>query len=96
MRNLQKMRYQFAIRFVTHNERPRLTDRQSAALLAAIKEYEASKWKFIGQKVGKPAKVNVQWNSTYEPTRPCHSLTKTKSGMRAIRQRAFRYEILKS
>ena len=30
---------------------------QSAALLAAIKEYEASKWKVIGQKVGKPAKV---------------------------------------
>lgn len=30
---------------------------QSAALLAAIKEYEASKWKVIGAKVGKPAKV---------------------------------------
>ena len=30
---------------------------QSAALLSAIKEYEASKWKVIGQKVGKPAKV---------------------------------------
>ncbi|KAK5010805.1 hypothetical protein LTR28_007649 [Elasticomyces elasticus] len=29
---------------------------ESAALLAAIKEYEASKWKVIGQKVGKPAK----------------------------------------
>ncbi|KAB8360640.1 hypothetical protein FH972_024378 [Carpinus fangiana] len=33
-----------------------LTWRQSAALLAAIKEYEASKWKVIGQKLGKPAK----------------------------------------
>lgn len=32
-------------------------DAQSAALLQAIKEYEASKWKVIGQKVGKPAKV---------------------------------------
>jgi hypothetical protein len=32
--------------------------RQSASLLAAIKEYEANKWKVIGQKVGKPAKVN--------------------------------------
>ena len=32
--------------------------RQSAALFAAIKEYEASKWKVIGQKVGKPAKVS--------------------------------------
>lgn len=30
---------------------------QSAALLAAIKDYEANKWKVIGQKVGKPAKV---------------------------------------
>ena len=27
-------------------------------MLAAIKEYEASKWKVIGAKVGKPAKVN--------------------------------------
>jgi hypothetical protein len=26
-------------------------------LLAAIKEYEQQKWKVIGQKVGKPAKV---------------------------------------
>lgn len=30
---------------------------ESAALLAAIKEYESNKWKVIGQKVGKPAKV---------------------------------------
>ena len=38
--------------------RSRLTGgEQSAALLQAIKEYEASKWKVIGQKVGKPAKV---------------------------------------
>jgi hypothetical protein len=35
-----------------------LTLSQSAALLAAIKEYEQSKWKVIGQKVGKPAKVS--------------------------------------
>ncbi|CAO1604742.1 hypothetical protein XANCAGTX0491_008283 [Xanthoria calcicola] len=33
---------------------------ESAALLAAIKEYEASKWKVIGAKVGKPAKVCSQ------------------------------------
>lgn len=33
----------------------------SAALLAAIKEYEASKWKVIGQKVGKPAKACEQF-----------------------------------
>ena len=30
---------------------------QSAALMAAIKEYDANKWKVIGAKVGKPAKV---------------------------------------
>lgn len=27
-------------------------------MLAAIKDYEANKWKAIGQKVGKPAKVS--------------------------------------
>lgn len=36
---------------------------KSAALLAAIKEYEASKWKVIGQKVGKPAKVREHSNN---------------------------------
>lgn len=30
---------------------------QSAALLQAIKDYENNKWKVIGAKVGKPAKV---------------------------------------
>ncbi|KEQ65635.1 uncharacterized protein M437DRAFT_11100, partial [Aureobasidium melanogenum CBS 110374] len=34
---------------------------ESAALLAAIKEYEQSKWKVIGQKVGKPAKACEQY-----------------------------------
>lgn len=34
-----------------------LTARQSVALREAIKEYENNKWKVIGQKVGKPAKV---------------------------------------
>ena len=33
------------------------TPTQSQMLLNAIKEYEANKWKVIGQKVGKPAKV---------------------------------------
>ena len=41
-----------------------LTD-QSVALRDAIRDYEANKWKVIGQKVGKPAKVwrslVVQW-----------------------------------
>jgi hypothetical protein len=35
----------------------RLTLSQSQALLNAIKEYETNKWKVIGAKVGKPAKV---------------------------------------
>lgn len=30
---------------------------ESQALMNAIKEYENNKWKTIGQKVGKPAKV---------------------------------------
>ncbi|KAI4150142.1 MAG: hypothetical protein L6R39_002337 [Caloplaca ligustica] len=38
---------------------------KSAALLAAIKEYEASKWKVIGAKVGKPAKVSISHHQTY-------------------------------
>lgn len=38
--------------------KPMLIWKQSAALLAAIKEYDANKWKAIGQKVGKPAKVS--------------------------------------
>lgn len=33
---------------------------QSVKLREAIKEYEANKWKVIGQKVGKPAKVSVR------------------------------------
>lgn len=32
---------------------------QTKALLEAIKEYEANKWKVIGAKLGKPAKVKV-------------------------------------
>ena len=49
------------VRLHTHNEGygPLSIDKsvQEAALLAAIKEYEANKWKEIGKKVGKPAKV---------------------------------------
>lgn len=37
---------------------------QGAALLSAIKEYEASKWKIIGQKVGKPPKVGSRMTLT--------------------------------
>jgi len=35
----------------------RVAVQQKAALLNAMKEYEANRWKFIGQKLGKPAKV---------------------------------------
>ncbi|KAF2119724.1 hypothetical protein BDV96DRAFT_351540 [Lophiotrema nucula] len=34
---------------------------ESAALLAAIKEYDSNKWKVIGQKVNKPAKACEQY-----------------------------------
>ncbi|KAL2202355.1 hypothetical protein CC79DRAFT_1248953, partial [Sarocladium strictum] len=34
---------------------------ESQALLTAIKDYENSKWKTIGQKVGKPAKACEQY-----------------------------------
>ncbi|KAL1981785.1 hypothetical protein VTN96DRAFT_2168 [Rasamsonia emersonii] len=34
---------------------------ESIALREAIKEYEANKWKVIGQKVGKPAKACEQY-----------------------------------
>jgi hypothetical protein len=38
---------------------------QSQALLTAIREYEASKWKVIGQKVGKPAKVCLSFRCRF-------------------------------
>ena len=36
-------------------------ENESQELLHAIKEYEASKWKVIGNKVGKPAKACEQY-----------------------------------
>jgi hypothetical protein len=42
-----------------------LTSKKSTALLAAIKEYDANKWKVIGQKVGKPAKVRSPFFLTH-------------------------------
>lgn len=45
--------------------------KQSAALLAAIKEYDANKWKVVGQKVGKPAKVaSIPFLAGYEVAQP--------------------------
>lgn len=50
---------------------------QEAALLAAIKEYEANKWKEIGKKVGKPAKVC----STSSPLHTTSEEMKADSGV---------------
>jgi hypothetical protein len=48
----------FIIEEVSHPlEFPPTNSAQSIKLRDAIKEYEANKWKVIGQKVGKPAKV---------------------------------------
>ena len=58
---------------------------QSAALLAAIKEYEASKWKVIGQKVGKPAKVDQPAYSTW-PFVCADRLRRASSMRRSISQ----------
>ena len=41
--------------------------RQGQALLNAIREYEANKWKTIGLKVGKPAKVGSCRNLPHDP-----------------------------
>lgn len=57
MPSLRKMRYGFATYVSRCYWQMAKFYVQSAALLTAIKEYEASKWKVIGSKVGKPAKV---------------------------------------
>jgi len=75
---------------MSSNEETILTyEDQSAALLAAIKEYEASKWKVIGQKVGKPAKVRKKKKAYISAALLTHI------GMRAIREGAFRGTDLK-
>lgn len=60
---------------------------KSAALREAIREYEANKWKAIGQKLGKPAKVSF----LYFPFISIRDgLTKRNvTGMRTICKRAF-------
>ena len=69
---------------------PRKIDRywrchcQSVALLAAIKDYEANKWKVIGQKLGKPAKVSLPGNVlTFK------GVTNKRKGVRAVCERAL-------
>jgi hypothetical protein len=39
----------------------------SESLLQAIKEYDANKWKSIGQKLGKPAKACEQYAKEHFP-----------------------------
>jgi hypothetical protein len=53
MQSSPKMRYVYPV-----EHQPSAADApKSQALLNAIKEYETNKWKVIGAKVGKPAKV---------------------------------------
>ena len=60
---------------------------ESQALLSAIKEYENNKWKTIGQKVGKPAKVRAT-RTDVQPT-PGAPLIFVPAGLRAVREGAF-------
>lgn len=59
----------------------RLTSQQEHALLQAIKDYENNKWKVIGQKVGKPAKVGRTLGSCKSP-----QMVDSHPGVRAVRQ----------
>lgn len=62
---------------------------QSQALMNAIKEYENNKWKVIGQKVGKPAKVHISISqhqcalsfSSVKPAKTNNSTTRPASNM---------------
>lgn len=70
-----------------NKEADQVVNHQSAALLNAIKDYETNKWKVIGQKVGKPAKVSqgllyliVVW---------LFETDTDAKGLRTIRQRAL-------
>ena len=57
---------------------------QASALREAIREYEANKWKTIGQKVGKPAKVESSRMNVLSG-----KLKRARTGLRTLRQRAF-------
>ncbi|RDW62508.1 hypothetical protein BP5796_10810 [Coleophoma crateriformis] len=59
---------------------------ESQALINAIKEYETNKWKVIGAKVGKPAKVVFRNDATVQAN--------IHTGMRTVRQGAFQIRIL--
>ena len=59
-------------------------DDKSAALLAAIKDYENSKWKVIGQKVGKPAKVGPTHKAFPSPLRHSPSIVADSLFLRRV------------
>lgn len=61
---------------------------QSQALLNAIKEYETNKWKVIGAKVGKPAKVSLYLIQNIDALDVDSEL-----GLRTIRKGAFRKDM---
>jgi len=63
---------------------PNNTPIQSAALLAAIKDYEASKWKVIGQKLGKPAKVSHPVSARIGHAITCTHTRKHASGLTGL------------
>lgn len=68
-----------------------LTPAQSAALLAAIKQYDNDKWKVIGAKVGKPAKVSVgiHFLLTLVPDPRTKADGKNDTGLRAVCERTL-------
>ncbi|KAK2757051.1 hypothetical protein FQN54_005020 [Arachnomyces sp. PD_36] len=70
---------------------------ESIALRDAIKEYEANKWKVIGQKVGKPAKVRT---GVFEPAPsraasilPTNTISRHASNMRKNTLKIFSDDI---
>lgn len=63
----------------------------------AIKEYENNKWKVIGQKVGKPAKVCFHKVQHICLAHATFRLTTLRAGLRTICQGALpRYEAMTS
>jgi hypothetical protein len=58
-------------------------EQESQALLAAIKEYDANKWKSIGTKLGKPAKVCLFFCSHVN-----HLLSHPQSTLLTVRRQA--------
>ena len=71
---------------IGHFESLILSLKQSQALYNAIKEYENNKWKVIGQKVGKPAKVTCSASPSIERAA---TFSDVDIGMRTICKRSL-------